>query len=93
MMGWKEVLEHVKKEEQFLDTLDLEPLIRQETRDGKSVDDIVRIVEDTYLEEYQKIHPDAEFVLNYMTNDEFASYIMRRYHMTCREEVITYFNC
>ena len=93
MMGWKEVLEHVKKEEQFLDTLDLEPLIRQATKDGKSVDDIVRIVEDTYLGEYQKLYPDAEFVLNYMSNDEFASYIMKRYGMTCYEEVTVYFNC
>ena len=93
MMSWKEVLKHVKKEEQFLDTLDLEPLIRQATKDGKSVDDIVRIVENTYLKDYQKICPEAKFVLNYMTNDEFVTYIMKRYHITCHEEVTVYFNC
>ena len=93
IVGWKEIKERVEEEEKFLDTLDLLPLIKDATSKGLSIPDIVRLVEDTYIDEYNKVNPDAEFILNYMSNSEFCDYICKRYNITYREEITEYFNC
>ena len=91
-LTWDQIKDKLKAEQAFLDTLDLESDLKEHAHDGWDVDDFVRYIEDKYISEYNKLYPDADFILNWTTNSEFADYIEKRYGITTREEVKYYFN-
>lgn len=71
-MTWKECLEWIKKEQEFLDTINLKPFIKKD----KNISDIMEEIEEQYGEQYT-LEP---FIFNCMNKDEFIDYLKERYN-------------
>lgn len=91
-LSWEECKVEIAKEKEFLDTLDLLPIFKTIATEAWTVSDYVQYIEEHYIDEYNKKYPDADFILNCMTNDEFADYIKNRYGIRCIERTEYYFD-
>lgn len=92
MLEFDEFMCKIKQEAAFLDTLDLLPIFKTIATEAWTVNDYMRYIEDHYIDEYNKIYPDAEFIFNYMGSYDFAKYIKDRYGINTREVTKCYFN-
>lgn len=70
-MIYKESLDWRKKEQAFLDTLDLIPYLDKD----KSISDIMDIIEDRHNNEYA----EEEYIFNCMDSWDFIKYLEKRY--------------
>lgn len=70
-ISYKESLEWIKKEQQFLDTKDLKPFFIKD----KSIYDIMEEIEDSFGKEYKL----EEYIFNNMGHHEFIDYLLNRY--------------
>lgn len=70
-ISYKESLEWIKKEQQFLDTKDLRPFFIKD----KSIYDIMEEIEDSFGKEYEL----EEYIFNNMGHHEFIDYLSNRY--------------
>lgn len=86
------IMSRVKQEAAFLDTLDLLPIFKTVATETWTVHDYMQYIEDHYIDEYNKIYPDADFIFNYMDSYEFAGYIKDRYGINTREVTECYFD-
>lgn len=70
-MTYKESLDWQKKEQAFLNTLDLIPYLDKD----KSISDIMDIIEDRHNDEYI----EEEYIFNCMDSWDFIKYLEKRY--------------
>lgn len=70
-MTYKESLDWQRKEQAFLNTLDLIPYLDKD----KSISDIMDIIEDRHNNEYT----EEEYIFNYMDSWDFIKYLEERY--------------
>lgn len=79
--------EELEKEFNFLDTIDLIPLIKN----NMNIKDLMDNIEEKYLKDFQKIYPNEEYIFNWMNEYEFETYLEKRYKdkLLVKEEIIT----
>ena len=70
-MTYKESLDWQRKEQAFLNTLDLIPYLDKD----KSISDIMDIIEDRHNNEYT----EEEYIFNCMDSRDFIKYLEERY--------------
>lgn len=74
----------------YLDTLDLEPIIRNNI--DSPVWKIRELIAEQYEEDYLEKYSNDEELFNSLPEDEFVDYINWRYGIRYHEEVTYYFN-
>ena len=86
MQGWKETQ---KQEFEFLDSKDLRPYIKNYKYVDEIFDKVLQDLNEEYLNQC-KI-PDEE-LFNWISEDEFLTYICNRYKLTYYEQTRYYFD-
>lgn len=77
----KEDRDLIAQEFDFLDTIDLKPLIYEAIEEGYDLYVIMEMIEDKYSDEYGK----EEFIFNNISISEFSTYLKEKYHKNIRE--------
>ena len=78
--------EWLEKEFDFLDTLDLTPMIDKAIENGDSVSALMQNIED----EYGKNYYDEDFIFNCMPEFEFVTYLSEQYNIRYTNRVEFY---
>jgi hypothetical protein len=77
----KEDRDLIAQEFDFLDTIDLKPLIYEAIEEGYDLYTVMEMIEDKYSDEYEK----EDFIFNNIDISEFRTYLKEKYHMNVRE--------
>ena len=71
----------IAQEFDFLDTIDLKPLIYEAIEEGYDLYTVMEMIEDKYSDEYEK----EDFIFNNIDFSEFRTYLKEKYRVNIRE--------
>ena len=78
----------IKQEFDFLDTLDLYPILEIARQEQFSIHKVMNYIEDIYESDYIRFTLNycgisEPYIFNNISNDEFIEYLREQYHLVC----------